>query len=228
MKKLLFTLLIVANAVPAMAQIEYVRPADFRYYVTVDGDTVSSRSLDYKAYEDALNFKADYPNALVVIQPLGIEVRGSLPVVYDYDVIYEPSPPDTIEVETYVDAVTKYYDHSYGFSGNPWPAVLDSINFAVSQPAADTTGVYRLIMDGRTTASSVSFATNCFGFNGNSRTEFINERTSGADSTDLHGEVYYQTGDLSCQGIMTMWVTERDSGNFAVRFLDIGQILSLN
>jgi len=277
--------LLVGVWVNASAQsIELVRPADFRYHVTVDGDTVASRSLEYKAIQDAVNFMGQFPNSLIVVHPTGIEFRGSPPVIYDYDIIYETVydtlyvdrvdtvtvtntiiQTDTVRIQTtitdtvfvdrpvtevdtvfvtetitntirdtvevvrteYVTETSKVYDSSYGFSSNPWPAALDSIYFEVRENPADTLGLYRLRMTGTTTASEVSFATNCFGFNGANRNELINERISGRDSTDLHNEILYETQDLKCQGIMTLWVTERDSNNFAVHFLDVGQILSL-
>lgn len=71
-------LLLLAFLIPlqSLAQVELVRPADFRYHVTVDGDTVSTRSMDYKAHEDAVNYRCDYPDAEIIIHPTGVEVRG--------------------------------------------------------------------------------------------------------------------------------------------------------
>lgn len=204
--------------------MELVRPADFRYYVTADGDTVASRSLEYKAIQDGYMYKIMYPEKLIVIEPSGIEVRGFFSAIAD--TVYLPA--DTIKVETYVDAITKNYDPCYGFCDVPMHSALDSLNVEVRQAVSDTLGVYRVAVDGQTTASEISFATNCFGWNGKDRTQIINERGGGSDATDLHGYVRAESGDLRCQGIMTLWVTERDSGNFRVMFSDIGQILSLN
>lgn len=44
--KYLFLLLTILLPVVAEAQIELIRPADFRYHVTVDGDTVSNPIVD--------------------------------------------------------------------------------------------------------------------------------------------------------------------------------------
>jgi hypothetical protein len=220
--KYIALLILFLIPVQSIAQIELVRPSDFRYYVTVDGDTVSSRSLDYKAVQDAVNYKEQYPGSLIVIQPLGIEVRGSLPVIYDYDIVYEEII-DTV----FVDEVVKIYDPCYDFCEQPLHSALDSLNLEVRQAVDDSTGSYRLAIDGITTASAISVATNCYGFNGTSQSELINERSSGRADANLHGDVRWESGLLQCRGIMTLWVTERDSGNFRVLFSDIGQILSL-
>ena len=89
--KYLFTFLFLALqvAIASAQTFELVRPADFRYYVTVDQDTVATRSLDYKAYQDAVEYKCRFPNSTVIVRPSGVEVRGcpALEPEYIYDEI---------------------------------------------------------------------------------------------------------------------------------------------
>lgn len=76
-KQIIITLVLCLSfALPVFCQVELVRPSDFRYYVTVNGDTVSSRSLEYKAIEDAMSYKCKFPKSFIIVQPTGIEVRG--------------------------------------------------------------------------------------------------------------------------------------------------------
>jgi len=260
MKKILL-LLLALIPLQAAAQIELVRPADFRYHVTVDGDTVSSRSLDYKAIQDAVEMRYQFPTSQIIVHPLGMEVRGSFPAggisdtvtirdtltvshintVYHSitDTVYVPADTvyinqsDTLYVESpadtlYINETVKQYDNSYGYSDVVWHPDVQNFNFEVRQAVGDTTGSYRIAIDGTTGASAVSVATNCYGWDGASRTDLINERTSGRADTDSTGYARWESGELRCQGIMTYWITERDSGNFSVWFADIGQIMVLN
>lgn len=156
----------------AQAQIELVRPADFRYYVTVDGDTVSNRSLDYKAIEDGVYYKEQFPQSTIVIQPLGIEVRGDLPTVYEYDVVYE-TVYDTLYTE---------------FSG-----LYTDLNYELRKPiGSDTT---RITLTGVTQLTpervdSVEVKAICDG-------EFY----QGINSMS-HGSVFYHSWFTTCQSTM--------------------------
>jgi hypothetical protein len=75
---------------PVLAEaqdIEFVRPADFRYYVVVNGDSLANRAADYKAYQDGVMYRCMYPDADIIIQPIGLEIRGSCP--YSKNVVSE-------------------------------------------------------------------------------------------------------------------------------------------
>lgn len=232
--KLILLLILLGTCDLSAQHLELVRPAEFRYHVTVDSDTVSSRSLDYKAIQDAIIYRSMFPNSHIVVHPLGMEVRGSVSWTAPPDTIVirdtiETVRIDTVEVDVPGDTtIVKQYDASYNFSDNPFPDAIALLNPEVRQQLSDTTGSYQLAIDGTTSASAVSVATNCFGFYATRRDSIINERTGGLFSApDSTGYTRWESEPLQCRGIMTMWITERDSGNFAVRFLDIGQILSL-
>lgn len=102
MKKLILLLAFMSVAAAATAQIEATRPADFRYYITVDGDTVANRSLDYKAFQDAVNYKCDYPGSQIVVHPIGVTITGSCPEAIIDDIIYIDAEPDTVYADTLV------------------------------------------------------------------------------------------------------------------------------
>jgi len=157
-----FIVFSIAMVLKADAQsIEFVRPADFRYHVVVGGDTLSSRSLDYKAIQDGLMYKCEYPELDVVVQPIGLEVRGECPVTYEYDMVPVDQPPDTVYADTltvfetvvdtvYADTTTvpvysvAQPDHNTLFKNIEWD--LEKLNESIgitffietSEPSVDT------------------------------------------------------------------------------------------
>lgn len=212
-KKLTAALILLLVPLFAFGQsMELTRPADFRYYVTVDSDTMSSRSLDYKAIQDAVNYRCMYPESQIIVHPIGITV-DRCPI---------SATRDTVIVRDTVMMESKYYDNNYAQDSTAWHPNVQNFDFEIRQAVGDTINRYQMAVEGTTDADHVSISTNCYGYGADG--ELIRERSGGRAYTDLHGFARWESDDLYCRGVMTYWLTDNE-GHLSVWFADIGHIL---
>lgn len=226
-KKVKALLVMLLIAVTAQAQsFELVRTTDFRYLITVDDDTVATRTIEYNAIQDAIGYKCKFPDANVTIHPVGLEVRGcpasESEKIYDTDYI---KITDTIFVTESVKMYDKKYQEVIDAQGTKWHPNVRGFDFEVREAIGDTLRRYRIAIDGFTEAEYIEVETNCYGRYRHTD-EFINERTSGKAYTDETGRVRWVSDFLSCYGIMTYWITGSE-GNLSIWFADIPHILYL-
>ena len=223
--KALMVMLLIAGTAQAQS-FELVRTTDFRYLITVDDDTVATRTLEYNAIKDAIGYKCKLPDANVTIHPVGLEVKGcpagDSEKIYDTDFFKNT---DTVFITESVKKYDNKYQEVIDIQGTKWHPNVRGFDLEIREAIGDTLRRYRIAVDGYTDADHIEVTTNCYG-RYRHKEEFINERTSGKAYTDESGRVRWVSDFLSCHGIMTYWITGSE-GNQSVWFADIPQILFL-
>jgi len=223
--KALMIMLLIAGTAQAQS-FELVRTTDFRYLITVDDDTVATRTLEYNAIQDAIGYKCKLPDANVTIHPVGLEVKGcpagDPEKIYDTDFF---KITDTVFITESVKMYDNKYQEVIDIQGTKWHPNVRGFDLEIREAIGDTLRRYRIAVDGYTDADHIEVTTNCYG-RYRHKEKFINEHTSGKAYTDESGRVRWVSDFLSCHGIMTYWITGSE-GNQSVWFADIPQILFL-